>query len=73
MRFWGFSQGEASPYLFVHDTRGIAVSVQGDDFTSTEHEIELDWLEAKNFGRNTNYARAADVGLAKTMPNNRAS
>ena len=47
MRKVGFEQGEASPCIFVHKSRGIAVSVHGDDFTSTGPKDELDWLEGQ--------------------------
>ena len=47
MREIGFSQGVASPCIFVHEARGIACSVHGDDFTSTGEKRELDWLEEK--------------------------
>ena len=47
MREIGFRQGVASPCIFVHEARGIACSVHGDDFTSTGEKRELDWLEAK--------------------------
>ena len=42
----GFVQGEASPCIFTHPSRGIACSVHGDDFTSTGEKRELDWLES---------------------------
>ena len=45
MKSIGFAQGEASPCIFIHETRGIACSVHGDDFTSTGEKRELDWLE----------------------------
>ena len=35
----------------MHESRGIACSVHGDDFTSTGPKIELDWLEAKIKGK----------------------
>ena len=46
MRSIGFVQGEASPCIFTHPSRGIACSVHGDDFTSTGEKRELDWLES---------------------------
>ena len=42
-----FNQGEASPCIFIHESRGIACSVHGDDFTSTGPKVELDWLEVQ--------------------------
>ena len=42
-----FTQGSASPCRFVHEFRGLACSVHGDDFTSTGPKNELDWLEAQ--------------------------
>ena len=47
MKKIGFSQGEASPCIFVHKLKGIACSVHGDDFTSTGAKVELDWLEVQ--------------------------
>ena len=47
MRSIGFQQGEASPCIFTHKSKGLAVSVHGDDFTSTGPKCHLDWLEAK--------------------------
>ena len=47
MKQIGFTQGEASPCIFVHESRGIACSVHGDDFTSTGPKVKLDWLEAQ--------------------------
>ena len=47
----GFTQGEASPCIFVHESRGIACSVHGDDFTSTGPKVELDWLDAQLKGK----------------------
>ena len=41
----GFTQGMASPCVFFHPTRKIAVSVHGDDFTATGSKRELDWFE----------------------------
>ena len=45
MKSIGCLQGTASPCIFVHEVRGIACSVRGDDFTSTGEKRELDWLE----------------------------
>ena len=47
MKHIGFIQGEASPCIFVHESRGIACSVHGDDFTSTGPKVGLDWFEAQ--------------------------
>ena len=41
----GAAQVEASPCIFVHEARGIACTVHGDDFTSTGEKRELDRLE----------------------------
>ena len=41
----GFTQGIASPCVFHHKVRGIAVSVHGDDFTATGPKNQLDWFE----------------------------
>ena len=41
----GFVQGLASPCVFHHPTRGVAVSVHGDDFTAAGPKPELDWFE----------------------------
>ena len=43
----GFKVGMASPCNFHHPTRCIALSVHGDDFTSTGPESSLRWLEAQ--------------------------
>ena len=51
MRSVGFAQGEASPCICVHAARGIAVSVRGDDFTSTGPKFELDWFESQLEGK----------------------
>ena len=51
MKKIGFLQGEASPCIFVHPSRGLACSVHGDDFTSTGPKVELDWLEAQLEGK----------------------
>ena len=47
MRSIGFRQGEASPCVFVHTGRSLAISVHGDDFTSAGPKCELDWFEDK--------------------------
>ncbi len=41
----GFRQGMGCPNVFRHETRGIATSVHGDDFTSSGPADALDWLE----------------------------
>ena len=43
----GFTQGAASPCVFAHKTRGIIVSVHGDDFTAAGPKRELDWFEGQ--------------------------
>ena len=45
MRSMGFRQGEASPCVFHNSQRQLAVSVHGDDFTSTGPKCQLDWFE----------------------------
>ncbi len=42
----GFAQGTASPCLFRHPARQIALSVHGDDFTAAGSKRDLDWYEA---------------------------
>ena len=41
----GFTQGEASPCVFTHRERAIAVSVHGEDFTAAGPTNQLDWFE----------------------------
>ena len=41
----GFTQGAASPCVFVHAPRRIVVSVHGDDFTAAGSKQNLDWFE----------------------------
>ena len=43
----GFITGTASPCNFRHATRSIAVTVHGDDFSSTGTEADLKWLDAQ--------------------------
>ena len=40
----GFRAGKASPCNFVHDKRGLALTVHGDDFTIIGDEVQLQWL-----------------------------
>ena len=47
MKSIGFVQGTASPCIVVHEARGIAFSVHGDDLTSTSEKRELDWFETQ--------------------------
>ena len=47
MRALGFRQGEASPYMPVNVGKKFAVSVPGDNFTSTGPKCNLDWFEDK--------------------------
>ena len=47
----GFTEGEASTCIFVHESRGIACTVHGDDFTSTGPKAGLDGLEAQLKGK----------------------
>ena len=37
----GFTQGSASPCVFHHESRGIVVSVHGDDFTAAGPKTSL--------------------------------
>ena len=39
-------QGEASPCIFTHPSRGIACIVHADDFTSAGEKRGLEWLES---------------------------
>ena len=41
----GFTQGVASPCVFTHRERAIAVSVHGDDLTAAGPKSQLDWFE----------------------------
>ena len=53
----GFVKGKCSPCNFHHEKRGIAMTVHGDDFTSTGREADMRWLQAemaKNFEIKTN-------------------
>ena len=43
----GFKVGKASPCNFVHDKRGLALTVHGDDFTIIGDEMQLQWLGDK--------------------------
>lgn len=45
LREAGFTQGAASPCVFAHSSRGITVSMHGDDFTACGPKCELDWFE----------------------------
>ena len=45
LRSIGFDQGAACPCLFVNVERQLAVSVHGDDFTTTGPKCEIDWFE----------------------------
>ena len=47
MKSIGFTHGEASPCIFVHESRIIACIIHGDDFTSTGPKVGLDWLDAQ--------------------------
>ena len=42
----GFTVGKASPCNFYHESRGMALTVHGDDFTVSGPEEDLKWLEA---------------------------
>ena len=41
----GFRQGSSCPNVFHHDSKKIACSVHGDDFTSSGPKPALDWFE----------------------------
>ena len=43
----GFTIGEHSPCNFRHEERNIALTIHGDDFTSTGREAELRWLDCE--------------------------
>ncbi len=43
----GFERGTACPCNFHHRGRDIALTVHGDDFTSTGREVELRWLDGQ--------------------------
>ena len=60
MKSIGFTQGFASPCIFVHKSRGIACSVHRDDFTSTDENRELD------SSRSTICAKEAVWGWVRT-------
>ena len=47
MRALGFRQGEAGPCMFINVEKELAVSVHGDDFTSTKPNCKLDCFEDK--------------------------
>ncbi len=47
LRSLGFHVGKASPCNFVHEERGISLTVHGDDFTSTGKPAHLRWLGAR--------------------------
>ena len=51
MREIGFTQGAASPCVFVHADRNLATSVHGDDFTTCGAKCDLDWFEDVLEGR----------------------
>ena len=51
MKSIGFAQWEARPCIFLHEARGIACGVHGDDFTSTGQERELHWLKTQLEGK----------------------
>jgi len=42
----GFTQGTASPCVFVNKERNITCAVHGDDFTSSGPKSELDWFDS---------------------------
>ena len=43
----GFRQGSASACLFQQKSRGIVISVHGDDFTASGTKTRLDWWQAE--------------------------
>ena len=42
----GFVQGSASACVFAHKSKGIVLSVHGDDLTAAGPKSSLDWYEA---------------------------
>ena len=57
----GFVQGIASPCVFSHPTRGITVSVHGDDFTACGPKRQLDWF-AETVGSKYEYTIGGRLG-----------
>ena len=47
MRALGFCQGEASRCVCINVEKELAVSVHGDDFTSTGLKCNFGWSKAK--------------------------
>ena len=43
----GFVPGRGHPSVFVHTQRDIRLLVHGDDYFSSAHSADLDWLEAQ--------------------------
>ena len=43
----GFTQGRATPCNFYHESRGLRVTVHGDDFETLGHLEELQWFETE--------------------------
>ena len=43
----GFEQCRSSPCCFLHPSRGIAIVIHGDDFTSLGTDEDLDWYETE--------------------------
>ena len=60
----GFAHEEASPYIFVHKGRNVAMSVHGDGFTSAGAKTDLDWLEARVEGK-YELRKGGRLGLGK--------
>ena len=51
MKKIGFTQGEASPCIFVHESPGLTCNVHGDYFKSRGPKVELDWLKVQLEGK----------------------
>ena len=49
LRTLGFVPGLGHPSVFKHEERGLCVLVHGDDYFTSGHTDQLDWLE-KNLG-----------------------
>ena len=41
----GFTQGEASPYTFSHEGKGLRCYIHGDDFVTVGTDKELKWMK----------------------------
>ena len=50
---FGFTKGRASPCVFYHKDRHIRTFVHGDDYVSSAHPKQLEWLKGKLEGKYT--------------------